>query len=80
MNRARDVLSHISCILQPRRALSHNALPSPRAVSTKLTSNLDVPNDGKTMALAIWSQFVYHDLVHTPVRKTSKFMVMNHDL
>ncbi|XP_022826385.1 peroxidase-like [Spodoptera litura] len=57
-------------IEEPRRALSHNALPSPRAVSTKLTSNLDVPNDGKTMALAIWSQFVYHDLVHTPVRKT----------
>ncbi|KAJ8719042.1 hypothetical protein PYW07_016598 [Mythimna separata] len=57
-------------IEEPRRAISHNALPSARTVSMKLTNNLDVPNNGKTMALAIWSQFIYHDLVHTPVRKT----------
>ncbi|XP_047025775.1 peroxidase-like isoform X1 [Helicoverpa zea] len=57
-------------IEEPRRALSQKALPSARMVSTKLTDNLDVPNSDKTMALAIWSQFIYHDLVHTPVRKT----------
>ncbi|XP_026731939.1 peroxidase-like isoform X1 [Trichoplusia ni] len=57
-------------IEEPRRALSHKALPSARLVSTKLTSNQDLPNNDKTIALAVWSQFVYHDLVHTPVRKS----------
>ncbi|XP_038220482.1 peroxidase-like [Zerene cesonia] len=57
-------------IEEPRRALSHKDLPSARLVSNKLAGNLDVPNEKKTIALAVWSQFVYHDLVHTPVRKT----------
>ncbi|XP_045496325.1 peroxidase-like isoform X1 [Colias croceus] len=57
-------------IEEPRRALSHKELPSARLVSNKLASNLDVPNEKKTIALAVWSQFVYHDMVHTPVRKT----------
>ncbi|XP_013194053.2 peroxidase [Amyelois transitella] len=57
-------------IEEPRRAMSHKALPSARVVSTKLTNNLDRPDDSKTIALAVWSQFVYHDLAHTPVRKT----------
>lgn len=54
----------------PRRAVGINALPSARAVSTKLTSNADQPNHERTIALAVWSQFIYQDLVHTPVRKT----------
>ncbi|KAM3967062.1 salivary peroxidase/catechol oxidase isoform 2-T2 [Aphomia sociella] len=57
-------------IEQPRRAISHKALPSARVVSTQLANNLDKPDDKKTIALAVWSQFVYHDLAHTPVRKT----------
>ncbi|KAL0832124.1 hypothetical protein ABMA28_001591 [Loxostege sticticalis] len=57
-------------IEEPRRALSHKALPSARAVSTKMAGNMDKPDDTKTIALAVWSQFIYHDLVHTPVRKT----------
>ncbi|XP_075976370.1 salivary peroxidase/catechol oxidase-like isoform X2 [Anticarsia gemmatalis] len=54
----------------PRRAISNKALPSARAVSTKLTNKLDEPNHTRTIALAVWSQFIYQDLVHTPVRKT----------
>lgn len=65
-------------LLQPRRALSHKALPSARAVSMKLTSNVDQPDEKKTIALAVWSQFIYHDLVHTPVRKTSKLFSLGH--
>ncbi|CAF4829679.1 unnamed protein product [Pieris macdunnoughi] len=57
-------------IEEPRRAMSHKELPSARLVSTDLANNSDVPNDRKTIALAVWSQFIYHDLVHTPVRKT----------
>ncbi|CAB3250755.1 unnamed protein product [Arctia plantaginis] len=57
-------------IEEPRRALNHKALPSARAISTKLTSNLDEINHEKTIAVAVWSQFIYHDLVHTPVRRT----------
>ncbi|XP_045523859.1 peroxidase-like isoform X1 [Pieris brassicae] len=57
-------------IEEPRRALSHKELPSARLVSTTLANNLDVPNEDTSIALAVWSQFIYHDLVHTPVRKT----------
>ncbi|CAG9135347.1 unnamed protein product [Plutella xylostella] len=57
-------------IEEPRRAVSHGPLPSSRVISMKLGDNLDVPEEKKTMALAVFSQFIYHDLVHTPVRKT----------
>ncbi|CAH0399183.1 unnamed protein product [Chilo suppressalis] len=57
-------------IEEPRRSLSHNALPSARSVSTKLGNNLDKLDEKKTIALAVWGQFIHHDLVHTPVRKT----------
>ncbi|XP_049871278.1 peroxidase-like isoform X2 [Pectinophora gossypiella] len=57
-------------IEEPRRAVSHNALPSARVISVRMAGNLDRPDEKKTIALAVWSQFVHHDLVHTPVRKT----------
>ncbi|XP_039750758.1 peroxidase-like [Pararge aegeria] len=57
-------------IEEPRRALSHKELPSARLVSTVLADNLDVPNSKNTIALPVWSQFIFHDLVHTPVRRT----------
>ncbi|XP_050665220.1 peroxidase-like isoform X1 [Leptidea sinapis] len=57
-------------IEEPRRGTNHIELPSARLVSLRVTDNLDVPSNKKTMVLAVWSQFVYHDLVHTPVRKT----------
>lgn len=34
---------------------------------------MDRPDDTKTVALAVWGQFIHHDLVHTPIRKTRKF-------
>ncbi|XP_072950076.1 salivary peroxidase/catechol oxidase-like [Epargyreus clarus] len=57
-------------IEEPRRAIGHKPLPSPRLVSTAMAGNLDRPDETKTIALAVWSQFIHHDLVHTPVRKT----------
>lgn len=57
-------------IEEPRQALSHKLLPSARLVSIKLADNKDQPDVKKTIALAVWSQFVYHDLVHTPLRRT----------
>ncbi|XP_073952337.1 salivary peroxidase/catechol oxidase-like isoform X2 [Choristoneura fumiferana] len=57
-------------IEEPRTSVDHRPLPSARLVSTKLTSNLDRPDSKKTIVLPVWSQFIYHDLVHTPVRKT----------
>lgn len=61
-------------ISQPRRAMGHDLLPSPRVVSNKLTDNLDKPDAKRTIALAVWGQFVHHDLAHTPVRKTSEYL------
>ncbi|KAI5631374.1 peroxidase domain-containing protein [Phthorimaea operculella] len=57
-------------IEEPRRAVSNHALPSARVVSIRLADNLDKPDSKKTIALAVWSQFIHHDLVHTPQRKT----------
>lgn len=56
-------------IEEPRRATNNHLLPSARLVSTKLADNLDKPDSSTTIALAVWSQFIYHDLAHTPVRK-----------
>ncbi|XP_046967176.1 peroxidase-like [Vanessa cardui] len=57
-------------IEEPRRAISHKDLPSARLVSVVLGDNMDVPDSKKTIILPLWSQFIFHDLVHTPVRKT----------
>ncbi|XP_048007115.1 peroxidase-like isoform X1 [Leguminivora glycinivorella] len=57
-------------IEEPRTSANYKPLPSARLVSTKLTSNLDRPDDKKSIALPVWSQFIYQDLVHIPVRKT----------
>ncbi|CAH2085530.1 unnamed protein product [Euphydryas editha] len=56
-------------IEQPRRAMNHKDLPSARLVSLVLGDNRDVPDEKKTIILPLWSQFIFHDLVHTPMRK-----------
>ncbi|XP_013173904.1 PREDICTED: peroxidase-like isoform X2 [Papilio xuthus] len=57
-------------IEEPRKSVLPKPLPSARVVSMQLTDNVDKPDDKKTIALAAWSQFLHHDLVHIPVRKT----------
>ncbi|CAG9579728.1 unnamed protein product [Danaus chrysippus] len=57
-------------IEEPRRAVNSHELPSARLVSAVIGDNIDVPDNKKTITLPVWSQFIYHDLVHTPVRKT----------
>lgn len=57
-------------IEQPHRAASRNDLPSPRLVSVVLCDNMDVPEEKKTIVLPLWSQFIFHDLVHTPISRT----------
>ncbi|KAK7872169.1 hypothetical protein R5R35_001733 [Gryllus longicercus] len=46
-----------------------NLLPSARVVSTKMAANADLPDNVKTLALMQWTQFVEHDLTHTPINK-----------
>lgn len=57
-------------IEMPRHTQSHNALLSARYISTKLASNADQLNHERTIAFPVWSQFIYQDMVYTPVRKT----------
>lgn len=37
---------------------------------------MDVPDEKKTIVLPLWSQFILHDLVHTPMSRTSKFLLL----
>lgn len=46
-----------------------NVLPSARLVSSNLALDADLPDNVKTLALMQWTQFVEHDLAHTPVTK-----------
>ncbi|CAH2040567.1 unnamed protein product, partial [Iphiclides podalirius] len=55
---------------EPRKSVLPKPLPSARLISNKVAASVDAPNGEKTIALAVWSQFVHHDLVHIPVRKT----------
>ncbi|XP_068625509.1 peroxidase-like isoform X2 [Battus philenor] len=57
-------------IEEPRKSVYPKQLPSARVISMKLTDNMDKPDSKKTIALAVWSQFIHHDLVHIPVKKT----------
>lgn len=45
------------------------ALPSARAISASVTGVNDQSDPTKTLAVMQWSQFISHDLAHTPVRK-----------
>ncbi|XP_067013234.2 peroxidase isoform X2 [Anabrus simplex] len=47
----------------------HNLLPSARLVSSSLALDGDLPDNIKTLAVMQWTQFVEHDLAHTPVNK-----------
>ncbi|XP_023246127.1 peroxidase-like isoform X2 [Copidosoma floridanum] len=56
-------------IHMPRRERGVHWLPNPRAVSVALVTEDDRADDTKTLALATWTEFVAHDMAHTPVRK-----------
>lgn len=51
-------------------------LPSARTVSALVTANNDQSDATKTLAVMQWSQFVSHDLAHTPVRKMGWFLII----
>ncbi|KAL0125815.1 hypothetical protein PUN28_004701 [Cardiocondyla obscurior] len=57
-------------IQEPRR-IGHTKkpLPSPRLVSAALSASNDQSDASRTLAVMEWSQFIAHDIAHTPVRK-----------
>ncbi|XP_014475720.1 PREDICTED: peroxidase-like isoform X2 [Dinoponera quadriceps] len=57
-------------IQEPRRVgQTKKPLPSPRLVSAALTTANDQSDASRTLAVMEWSQFIAHDMAHTPVRK-----------
>ncbi|XP_011161795.1 peroxidase isoform X2 [Solenopsis invicta] len=57
-------------IQEPRRiGQTKKPLPSPRLVSTALSTANDQSDASRTLAVMEWSQFIAHDMAHTPVRK-----------
>ncbi|XP_043269113.1 peroxidase-like isoform X2 [Venturia canescens] len=57
-------------IQEPRKAeRRRRQLPGPRIVSTTLSRNTENSDLSKTLSVMQWSQFIAHDLAHTPVRK-----------
>ncbi|XP_071444826.1 peroxidase-like isoform X2 [Hetaerina americana] len=53
-------------IQQMRRSVSGNPLPSARHISASLSPDSDRPDQVTTLSLMQWTQFVEHDLAHTP--------------
>ncbi|TGZ52073.1 Peroxidase [Temnothorax longispinosus] len=57
-------------IQEPRRVgQTKKPLPSPRLVSAALSTANDQSDASRTLAVMEWSQFIAHDMAHTPVRK-----------
>ncbi|XP_011872587.1 PREDICTED: peroxidase-like isoform X1 [Vollenhovia emeryi] len=57
-------------IQEPRRVgQTKKPLPSPRLVSAALSTANDQSDASRTLAVMEWSQFIAHDIAHTPVRK-----------
>lgn len=64
-------------IKEPRHAVrGRNLMPNPREVSVALCYQNDQSDVQKTMAVMQWSQFIAHDMAHTPVRKMGKLIVL----
>ncbi|XP_052132307.1 peroxidase-like, partial [Frankliniella occidentalis] len=53
----------------PRGPKKGLALPSARLVSVAIAKDRDVPDRELTLALMQWTQFVEHDMAHTPTSK-----------
>ena len=60
-------------IQQPRRAeLRKKHLPGARVVSTSLSHSSNQSDVSKTLSVMQWSEFIAHDLAHTPARQMRK--------
>jgi len=53
----------------PRMSISGSSLPSARFVSTRLTRDLDNPDQRSSLLVMSFGQFVDHDLTHSPILK-----------
>lgn len=61
----------ISCITtSPFDLLSKS--PNPRKLSTSLVRDINSADTDKTMAIAIWTIFIGHDLSHTAISNKCK--------
>lgn len=62
--------NYMDGIQEPRHArYGDNALPNPRLVSSRLSTPSDQSDVSRTLVVMQWSDFITHDLAHTPVRK-----------
>ncbi|CAL4123854.1 unnamed protein product [Meganyctiphanes norvegica] len=55
----------------PRSSHSATPLPSPRAISSRITVQGGNPYENYTMLIMQWGQFLDHDITHTPITKGS---------
>ncbi|KAJ9595022.1 hypothetical protein L9F63_013688, partial [Diploptera punctata] len=56
-------------IQSPRKPKQGKSLPSARAVSSEMIGDNSVEDNSRTQSLVEWTEFVEHDLTHTPVTK-----------
>ncbi|XP_018334642.1 peroxidase-like, partial [Agrilus planipennis] len=61
---------YLDGVQEPRRSVNRKyPLPSARSISTSLNQNSNFLDNEITLAVMQWSQFVEHDLAHTPTHK-----------
>lgn len=61
-------------IAEPKtRSANKETLPSPRRISVILTKDMNRVDNDLTLAVMQWSQFVLHDLAHTPTSRMCKY-------
>lgn len=62
---------YLDGVQEARRAVDKKPLPSPRVVSNFLVKNNLEVYSTVTLALAVWGNFIEHDLSHTATNKMS---------
>lgn len=65
---------YLDGVQEPRRAVNKKQLPSARFVSSTLIKPTEESHSAFTLAVAQWSEFIEHDLSHTPTSKMGKFV------
>ena len=54
-------------VYEPRGRRNPSRLPSARVVSISNIADVDRPEEGLTLAVMQWGQFIDHDLTHVPI-------------
>lgn len=70
-----DETSNFSAVSLPRQSLGGEYLPSAREVSMSVHTDSDRPHTHVTTILAIFGEFVYHDLAHIAQSAGKKHLI-----